>query len=323
LSEPLFASKGFGQQGVKKNLMGRNAQYLSTNTGKFGAPLVAAGATLISFSGVYVKLANVSPTMAGFYRTFFGGIILLVIVWVKGGLLWRGAHHFFLGVLCGFLLALDLFFWHISIHFIGPGLATILGNFQVFLLALFGVLVLKEKLTINLLLAIPLAMLGLYLLAGIQWGDLGQNYKVGVFLGLATAICYAVYLLVLRRLQTSDDNLSPVTNLVLVCFVTAAFLGTAAWQRGDSFKIPDLQSFLYLSGYGLFSQVIGWVLITKGLSKIKSSLTGLLLLLQPALAFVWDMLFFDRKTSIVGGIGAVITLAAIYLGAINRSDNKR
>jgi drug/metabolite transporter (DMT)-like permease len=293
-----------------------------TNPGKLGALLVAAGAILISFSGVYVKLAHVSPTMAGFYRTFFGGIILLVIAWVRGGLLWQGFSHFFLGVLCGFLLALDLFFWHISIHFIGPGLATILGNFQVFLLALFGVLVLKEKPTIHLLVAIPLAMLGLYLLAGIQWGDFGQSYKVGVLLGLATALCYAAYLLVLRRLQTSDDDLSPAANLAIVCFVTAAFLGTIARQQGDSFEIPDRQSLLSLSGYGLFSQVIGWVLITKGLPKIKSSLTGLLLLLQPALAFVWDMLFFDRKTSIVGGIGAVITLAAIYLGATSHSDSK-
>ncbi|UCH21912.1 MAG: DMT family transporter [Deltaproteobacteria bacterium] len=303
--------------------MANNVQYFTTNPGKLGALLVAAGATLISFSGVYVKLAHVSPTVAGFYRTFFGGIILLVIVWMRGGLLWQGFYHFFLGVLCGFLLALDLFFWHISIHFIGPGLATILGNFQVFLLALFGVLVLKEKPTINLLLAIPLAMLGLYLLAGIQWGDFGQNYKVGIFLGLATALCYASYLLVLRRLQISDDYLSPVTNLVIICFVTAAFLGTTAWQQSDSFEIPDLQSLLSLSGYGLFSQVIGWVLITKGLPKIKSSLTGLLLLLQPALAFVWDMLFFDRKTSIVGGIGAVFTLAAIYMGATSHSDSKR
>lgn len=291
-----------------------------TTPGKLGALMVATGATLISFSGVYVKLAHVSPTMAGFYRTFFGGIILLVIVWVKGGPFWRGFSHFFLGVLCGFLLALDLFFWHISIHFIGPGLATILGNFQVFLLALFGVLVLKEKPTINLLVAIPLAMLGLYLLAGIQWGDFAQNYKVGVFLGFVTAVCYAAYLLLLRRLQTSDDYLSAAANLVIVSFVTAAFLGTTAWQQGDSFEIPDLQSLLSLSGYGLFSQVIGWVLITNGLSKIKSSFTGLLLLLQPALAFVWDMLFFDRETSIVGGIGAVITLAAIYLGATSHKD---
>ena len=49
-------------------------------TEKSGALMVAAGAVLISFSAVFVKLAHVSPTMAGFYRTFFGGIMLLIIL---------------------------------------------------------------------------------------------------------------------------------------------------------------------------------------------------------------------------------------------------
>ena len=40
----------------------------------------------------------------------------------------------------------------------------------------------------------------------------------------------------------------------------------------------------------------------------------MILLLQPALAFVWDMLFFNRETTVVGLAGIAITLGAIYLG---------
>ncbi len=268
-------------------------------------------------------MAHVSPAMAAFYRTLFGGIILMAMVLVRRELLWKGFFNFFLEFLCGSLLALDLFFWHKSIHFVGPGLATILGNFQVFLLALFGLLVLGERLRLNLILALPLAMLGLYLLAGIQWDDLGHHYKVGVFLGLLTALCYAAYILILRKLNASNDALSPMAILAIVSLITASIIGIAARWQGDSFEIPDRQTLFSLLGYGLFSQVIGWVLITKGLSRIKSSLTGLLLLLQPALAFIWDMLFFHRETTIAGGLGALITLAAIYLGATGRSDSKR
>jgi len=38
-----------------------------------------AGATIISFSAVFVKLVHVGPTMAGFYRVLFGGLILLAV----------------------------------------------------------------------------------------------------------------------------------------------------------------------------------------------------------------------------------------------------
>ncbi|MCX6832762.1 MAG: hypothetical protein NT028_11655 [candidate division Zixibacteria bacterium] len=49
-------------------------------------------------------------------------------------------------------------------------------------------------------------------------------------------------------------------------------------------------------------------------SAISASRVGLILLLQPTLAFVWDVLFFKRPTTELEGVGAVIALAAIYLG---------
>ena len=88
-----------------------------------------------------------------------------------------------LAFLCGIFLALDLFFWHQSIHYIGPGLATILGNFQVFLLAGLGVVFMGEKANLKFFLAILMAILGLFLVIGILWNELGIQYKTGVYLG--------------------------------------------------------------------------------------------------------------------------------------------
>ena len=48
------------------------------------------------------------------------------------------------------------------------------------------------------------------------------------------------------------------------------------------------------------------VLITGGLSRVRASTVGLLLLLQPTLAFVWDVLFFDRPFGLRETIGALL-----------------
>ena len=40
----------------------------------------------------------------------------------------------------GVFFSLDLWFWHRSIIYIGPGLSTLLANFQVFILMLVGIL---------------------------------------------------------------------------------------------------------------------------------------------------------------------------------------
>ena len=69
----------------------------------------------------------------------------------------------------------------------------------------------------------------------------------------------------------------------------------------------------------MFSQSVGWILISNALPQIRASLSGLILLMQPALAFVWDVLFFQRPTSLVNWMGVLIALAAIYLGMGRRS----
>ena len=275
---------------------------------------VLAGAVLISFSGVYVKLAHVGPGTSAFYRVFLGSVFFILIAAFKKERLWKSLPYFGMSVVCGFVFAADLFVWHKSIHHIGPGLATILANFQVFLLGLFGVAVLKEKISMGFLLSVPLAMTGLFMIVGLDWGDLGQGYKLGLFFGLLTALCYAAYVLTLRKLQSQDNPLSPTANLTVVSIVTAVFLGIAAWCEGESFAIPDTQTLVALLSYGFFSQVIGWILITRGLPRMKASLAGLLLLLQPSLAFVWDMLFFARPTTPVNIAGAVLAISAIYMG---------
>jgi drug/metabolite transporter (DMT)-like permease len=279
---------------------------------------VMTGAILISFSGVYVKLSQTGPTTTGFYRVFFGGMILLLISLISKHPFGRSFKTTPLFLLAGFFFALDLFTWHKSIHYIGPGLATILANFQVFFLAFFGVVFIGERLNTKLALAIPIAVLGLFMVVGIEWNLLGTNYQNGVLLGLVTAVCYTGYILTLRKIQFQHDSPAPTFTLSMVSFVTAIILAGLAWLQNEPLSIPNLQSAFYLILYATFSQVLGWLFIINGLALIRTSTAGLLLLLQPSLAFVWDILLFDKITTAVSLTGTIITLWAIYLGSTSQ-----
>lgn len=280
---------------------------------------VIAGAVLISFSSVYVKLAHATPTVAGFYRVFFGGLLLLAIVGIRRERIWSGARLFLLQIASGLFFALDLIAWHWSIHLVGPGLATILANFQVFFLALIGVLFLRERMSLRLAFSIPLAMAGLILIVGVPWNRLENLYRTGIFLGIGAALCYTGFLLTLKKLQGGGSPQSPAANLAVICVLAAAILALDAVRMGDTFAIPDPETGAFLVAYGLFSQVLGWLLISRGVPNMRASLAGLLLLLQPALAFLWDILFFARPTTPLNMLGAVLTLSAIYLGMTSRS----
>lgn len=290
-------------------------------TGERSAILtLALAATMISFSAVFVKIVHMGPIVSGFYRVFFGGLILIGAAGLRRERIWKDRRWFAEAIGCALFFVLDLLAWHMSIHYVGPGLATILANFQVFCLAFFGVVFLGERISPGLLISIPLAVAGLFMIVGLQWGDLGRDTTTGIYLGLFAAACYTGFLLTLRRLQSLENPLSATANLGVVCLLAAAFIAVYILWSGKSFTIPDRMSLGVLVAYALVSQVIGWILITHSLPRVRASLAGLLLLLQPALAFFWDILFFGRDTTALNLIGAAVTLMAIYIGATGRTS---
>jgi drug/metabolite transporter (DMT)-like permease len=276
------------------------------------------GATMISFSAVWVKLAHVAPNVSAFYRVFFGAVFLLTVLLARRKMVWKGWACLGLSLIAAFFFALDLYAWHRSIRYVGPGLATILSNFQVFMVPLAGLLLYGEKIHLRFVLSVPLAIIGLFLIVGVDWHQLPPDYRIGIYLGLATALFYTGYLVSLRKLQSLDSKPSAVLSLLVVSIVSAIYLaGNVVVSKGN-FSIPDLQSWVALIALGLLSQTIGWLLITNSLPRIPAAVAGLLLLLQPALSFVWDVLFFGRETSATAWGGVVLALGAIYMGATSK-----
>ena len=229
--------------------------------------------------------------------------------------LWRGWHCLRLSLLAAIFFALDLYTWHRSIAHVGPGLATILGNFEVFLVPVVGVILFGEQLNPRLILSVPLAVAGLFMIVGIHWEPLSLDYRIGIYYGLSTAVFYTGFLIVLPRLQSHPSKPSAALSLMVVSFSTALYLALEIIRAGESFAIPDLQSGLSLVALGLMCQTMGWLLITQSLPRIPAAIAGLILLLQPSLSFVWDVLFFNRATSAMAWVGVVLALSAIYLDA--------
>src|SRR5262249_19298573 len=141
---------------------------------------------------------------------------------------WRGWNNLRWVLLGGAAFAADIYFWHRSIHYVGPGLATILGNFQVFFMAAAGILFFHEPASLRFLISIPIAVAGLFLLIGLNWSGFDATYRKGVFFGVFTATSYAAYLLCLRGARRESNRLSAPANLTWVSAITAALLAIIA-----------------------------------------------------------------------------------------------
>ena len=132
--------------------------------------LALLGVLFISFSAIFVRLADVSPTTAAFFRCLYAAPLLF--------LLWRRArsrdHRLrlsrWLAFASGFLLAVDLSFFHRAIALIGAGLATVLGNTQVVFVGLAAWFLHRERPSRLAILTIPFIFAGVVFHIGPRQG---------------------------------------------------------------------------------------------------------------------------------------------------------
>ncbi len=111
-------------------------------------------------------------------------------------------------------IAGDLMLWHRSIRDIGPGLATLIANFQVFIMAIAGVVFYRERLHLRFVVGVAMALVGLWLLVGVGWSSFTPQFRIGVYFGLLTGVAYAVYLLTLRQAQLRRATLDADAGVV-------------------------------------------------------------------------------------------------------------
>ena len=277
------------------------------------------GAALISLSPVWVKLVSVSPTTSGFYRVLIGGGALAIYLVLSGRRLGLSRRAWGILGLAAVFFALDLWFWHRSIQYVGPGLATLLANFQVFIMMFAGAFLLGQAPTRLQLLAVPIALVGLAMIVGIDVGKLTPDYRWGIAFGLLTAVSYSGYLLSLRASRSGSRHRLPTREVAVISLATAAILGVTALIEGESLALTSSVDATWLVAYGILSHCLGWLFIASSLPEVSPTDAGIALLLQPALSFAWDILFFGRPMTALELTGAALALFAIYLGASRRS----
>jgi drug/metabolite transporter (DMT)-like permease len=229
---------------------------------------------------------------------------------------------FVFAIVGGFIFFLDLYFWHRSILYSGAGMATILANTQVFATAVFSYFIFRERIGMRFIVAAVAAMVGVVLLAGLATEQVvfAGRYARGIAFGLFTGIVYASYIITVKRAGQRENFPDYLTFMAWTSMFSALFLGIATLFESSPAMPPDLGSWAILFLLALVAQALGWWAISNSLRKIPASRAGLILLLQPTLATVWGMIFFAEYLHYLQVIGAIITLAAIYIGSLRHQE---
>jgi drug/metabolite transporter (DMT)-like permease len=272
---------------------------------------VLVGAVAIAFSGILFRLSHVSASTGAFYRCVWALPPLWTLARLEDRRFGkRDRRSVSLAWVAGAFFAVDLILWHNAIEQVGAGLATVLGNVQVVLVALVAWAALGERPDNRTLASIPLVFLGVVLIPGaVGTGAYGDDPLLGVVYGVLTAVTYALFILILR--QGNTDLRRPAGPLFDATLVAAVFSALAGVAIGDIDWVPGAESQAWLVLLALSSQVLGWLLISVSLPRLPAVLTSILLMLQPVCTVLLGAVLLSEAPSAVQLSGVAVVLAGV------------
>ena len=291
----------------------RPADWLLGRVGPVVPALV--GAACISSSAIVVQLAHTQAGTTAFLRCVLAlpGLYALAL-WEQRRYGRRSPRDRLMAALAGAFLGGDLVLWTHSIYDVGAGIATVLGNLQVLFVTLIAWLILRERPRTQFLVALPVMLAGVVLLAGvIGHSRTGEHPVAGVLYGLGTSICYAIFILVFRRNTKGLAQIAgPLADATAGAALASIVLGLLLGQL--SFHMP-LRAFGWLVLLALVSQTLGWLLITTSLPHLPAAVSSLLLLIQPAAALVLAAIVLGERPTLVQLIGVSLVCVGVLVTA--------
>ena len=287
----------------------------AARAGRFAFPALLLSNLMLAFGPWMVRLADVGPVAAGFWRLALAAPFLLILA--RPGL--RGESSPSLGLLAviavgGMFFAADLAAWHVGIHMTKLANATLFGNCSSFLLMLYGFIVLRRLPGRVQRVALGLAGIGAALLLGSSYEMSPKNLRGDLF-ALLAGLFYALYLVVIDRARRT---VAPMPVLAIATISGAVPLLLFAIMLGETI-MPDAWTPLILLSLG--SQLIGQGLLVYAVGHLSPVVVGLTLLTQPAATAVIGWFAYGERLGLADLIGAAFIAAALVLIRLPERQN--
>lgn len=275
--------------------------------GAFAA--LVAGNVALALGPLFVRMADVGPVAAGFWRLALALPLLLFFARHRIAGAFGPAGFSRIGLfaaLAGLFFALDLASWHLGIVRTKMANAVLFGNSASLLLVLYGILLARRLPGRWQAAAVLLAFAGGALMMGESFEIAPQNL-VGDLLSLTAGALYTGYIIAMGRARGELDQWSALAVAsaagLLPLLGLAVLLDERLWPT-------DWMPVMLLA---LSSQIVGQGLLIRALPYFPPLVIGLVLLVQPAFGALVGWLAYGEWLSPLELAGGVMVAAALVL----------
>lgn len=192
-------------------------------------------------------------------------------------------------------------------------LASLINSVNPIFIIIFAVIILKEKITINKIVAVIATLIGVYIIIGGQ--GKGGNL-LGISLSIVSVILWSLMSVVVRKIAKKYDAITITTYGILIaaiCTLPISVIELATTKNVGIFKPSVAISLLYM---GLICTALAHMLWNKSLSIIEASSCALFYPLQPMISAILGCLFLGETITLSFIGGAVLILGGVLFSII-------
>lgn len=280
--------------------------------------LVFLSATIcVSFSGIFVRLANVSGFVSAFYRIFFALVVIAPAYFARKKR--NSLADIIPCVLGGFIFGLELALWNISVVLVNATVPTLLVNLSCIWVGLFSYFALKEKLALEHWIGTIVSISGVCVLIGIA-AIIHLRIETGVLYALGCSLMISIYTLIVKKARSRMDSVS-----ALLYTLGGSMIALLLWAViGKVDIIPKSpSSWYYLAGLGVIVQGLGYLAINYSLGYLSSAKVTLVLLLQPVFTAILAVFLLKERLTANQMAGSVIVMIGLVISFLPRGYGRR
>ncbi|MFC3865917.1 DMT family transporter [Alcaligenes aquatilis] len=223
-------------------------------------------------------------------------------------------------ILSGIASTIDLLSNHWAVSFTSMANTAVLMNLSPFFVAFLSYIFFKERLNAHQAFSLIICITGasILFLSKNEGIDFSSNSLIGDLLALNSALFYAIYFLLIRKLR---GHISTRKIIVWHSFTCGLLLLPISLTSNSPIFPSTFNGWVTIALLAFISQLLGHGLMTYALKYVDVVLASISTLAKPIVAIMLGYLFFDEKLLPLQWLGVSIVLSGI--GWYRRSSSSK
>ena len=267
-------------------------------------------------NGILVHHISLASSQIILMRTLIGGLLLTLIVLLRGGFDRAGIRADLLPLLLGgSVLGLNWVALFEAYRQLNVSLATLIYYVGPILVLLFSPLLFREKLNSRKITSVVLVAIGLVCISG-SIALRGMSMR-GLLTAVVSALFYAAVIIFNKRITHTGGLQTAALELDIAFVIVLIYMMLTVGPPH-----PAVSDIPWIAVIGLINTGLAYLLYFSGLQKLPAQSAALISYVDPVSALVFSALFLHETMTPVQILGAVLIIGGAVFGELkSRNQN--